>query len=941
MIIKVNYTVSDVYMSTSISPVYIKVVYSGTSGGGGTWGSITGTLSNQTDLQAALDAKFDDPTGTTAQYLRGDGTLATFPTIPSGTVTSVGLTMPVAFSVANSPITSSGTLEVTVIGTAAQYIRGDGQLATLPSNSSGGSAVAYYLNGSVAASVGTYYQMSKIAVLGAGTDFSKAGNGLISQFLTDVADPNRLEIPAGAWNFEMYFSASSSGGTPAFYVELLKYNGTTFTSIASSSAIPEAITSGTLIDLYLTSLAIPQTTLLSTDRLAIRVYIVNSTGGRTITMHTENSHLCEIITNFAGGVSALNGLTANTQYLATGTSGTNFAISSVGDTHTFNLPTASGTNRGALSSADWTTFNGKYTLPSLTSGSVLFSNGTTIAQDNANLFWDDTNNRLGIGTNTPLAPLHVKGDAQFIDNVNFVNLTIGSTSTRAAGMTWNNVESQFKFQTYNSTFPIAFDASETNFYISFVQKAKLFGSGNFALQNAGTFTDIPSAIFQANSTTQGILPPRMTTTQKNAIISPATGLQVYDTTLGSLNVYNGTSWIALGAGGGGMAIGGSITSATAGSVLFAGASGVLQQNNANFFWDDANNRLGIGTASPTRALDVASDILVNGMTVGKGNSNFIDNVALGFETLNSATGIGRQNVAIGYQSLKANTTGHYNVGIGYRALAATTTARGSIAIGFQALLVNTGDFNTGIGAISLQANTTGTQNIGIGYFTLRTNITGSNNVAIGANALQVNTNSANTGIGAENLNANSSGTGNTSIGYQGMNFTTTGSFNSAIGYQALWGNTTGSNNTSLGYRAGLYTSTGSVVNAITNNSIYIGYDTRAGASNQTNQIVIGYGTTGLGSNTTVIGNSSTTDAAIYGRLLVNYSAPVIGTYALDVNGTARIVSKLTLGAGTTSNAQINLASSTAPTSPNNGDIWFDGTDLKMRIGGVTKTFTLI
>jgi len=57
MIIKVNYTVSDVYMSTSISPVYIKVVYSGTSGGGGTWGSITGTLSNQTDLQAALDAK--------------------------------------------------------------------------------------------------------------------------------------------------------------------------------------------------------------------------------------------------------------------------------------------------------------------------------------------------------------------------------------------------------------------------------------------------------------------------------------------------------------------------------------------------------------------------------------------------------------------------------------------------------------------------------------------------------------------------------------------------------------------------------------------------------------------------------------------------------------------------------------------------------------------
>ena len=46
-----------------------------------TWGSITGTLSNQTDLQNVLDGKFDDPTGTTDQYIRGDGSLATFPTI--------------------------------------------------------------------------------------------------------------------------------------------------------------------------------------------------------------------------------------------------------------------------------------------------------------------------------------------------------------------------------------------------------------------------------------------------------------------------------------------------------------------------------------------------------------------------------------------------------------------------------------------------------------------------------------------------------------------------------------------------------------------------------------------------------------------------------------------------------------------------------------------
>lgn len=52
----------------------------GTAGGGGTWGSIGGTLADQTDLQNALNAKFDDPNGTTSQYIRGDGSLATFPT---------------------------------------------------------------------------------------------------------------------------------------------------------------------------------------------------------------------------------------------------------------------------------------------------------------------------------------------------------------------------------------------------------------------------------------------------------------------------------------------------------------------------------------------------------------------------------------------------------------------------------------------------------------------------------------------------------------------------------------------------------------------------------------------------------------------------------------------------------------------------------------------
>jgi hypothetical protein len=66
------------------------------------------------------------------------------------------------------------------------------------------------------------------------------------------------------------------------------------------------------------------------------------------------------------------------------------------------------------------------------------------------------------------------------------------------------------------------------------------GLGNIGI---GITTPLSSAKLDITSTTQGFLPPRMTTAQKNAIASPATGLVVYDTDLQSLANYNGASWI--------------------------------------------------------------------------------------------------------------------------------------------------------------------------------------------------------------------------------------------------------------------------------------------------------------------------------------------------------------------------------------------------------------
>ena len=296
---------------------------------------------NSDDFTARLDAALLTD-NRTFLLQDADGTIALTSDIPAAGVTSVGLTMPSAFSVTNSPITSSGDIAVTGAGLVSQYVRGDGTLANFPNSIGGGSSVNYYLNGSVSQGTfggTTYYEMSKTPILGAGTNFTRtngAGNGYIASFITDAGDPSQLNIPGGNWNVAFYFNASNNGGSPSFYAELYKVSATNvFTLIASDSLNPEGITNGTTVDQYFTSIPVPQTSLLVTDRLAVRIFV--NTGGRTITLHTENGNLSEVLTTFTTGLTALNGLTDQVQFFNVGTGATNFNISSSSNTHTFNL----------------------------------------------------------------------------------------------------------------------------------------------------------------------------------------------------------------------------------------------------------------------------------------------------------------------------------------------------------------------------------------------------------------------------------------------------------------------------------------------------------------------------------------------------------------------------------------------------------------------------
>ena len=114
-------------------------------------------------------------------------------------------------------------------------------------------------------------------------------------------------------------------------------------------------------------------------------YVLINTGGNNKKITLANFISSLGLGGGGGGITTLNTLTALTQTFATGTSGTDFNISSATSTHTFNIPDASATNRGLLTSANFTAFNGKQDLISLTTtGSsgpaTLISNTLNIPQ---------------------------------------------------------------------------------------------------------------------------------------------------------------------------------------------------------------------------------------------------------------------------------------------------------------------------------------------------------------------------------------------------------------------------------------------------------------------------------------------------------------------------------------------------------------------------------
>jgi hypothetical protein len=67
---------------------------------------------------------------------------------------------------------------------------------------------------------------------------------------------------------------------------------------------------------------------------------------------------------------------------------------------------------------------------------------------------------------------------------------------------------------------------------------------SFSQVGIGTTTPNASAVLDLTSTSKGLLPPRMTTVQRDAIANPATGLQIYNTTTNTKDYFNGSAWVS-------------------------------------------------------------------------------------------------------------------------------------------------------------------------------------------------------------------------------------------------------------------------------------------------------------------------------------------------------------------------------------------------------------
>mgnify|MGYP000521557321 CR=1 FL=1 len=434
---------------------YLIALLDSVAGGSATWGNITGTLSAQTDLQSALNAKQASlVSGTNIKTINsttvlGSGDIAVQPTLVSGTNIK---------TINSTSLLGSGDL---VITTPPSGISGAIQFSNGSAFSS--DATNFFWNNTnkrlgiglntVRTSLDAYnYATPPVLTVSSQKAFDIAGS-LIGG-IQGIQHPT-LTAPSGAMYFKSELSNAAQGKI-------------TFETGSALGSISEKMVIGFNGNVGIGEIA-------PTAKLQVKGSGATSA---TTSLLVQNSALADLLMVRDDGNIGI-GTNAPTQKL----------YMKNGAAPMFGIDTVTGQTE--LNIYNQSTYGAALKLNSA-SGRITWANGSYI---------DTNNNGLIMQNNTANTVLRVAAAP-----------SIGSTI----------------FQVTDNTFATGL----------FVVK----GNGNILI---GTITDIASSKLTVESTTQGFLPPRMTNAQVLAIVTPAEGLMVYNTTISHMCVYQAGAWVKL------------------------------------------------------------------------------------------------------------------------------------------------------------------------------------------------------------------------------------------------------------------------------------------------------------------------------------------------------------------------------------------------------------
>ena len=563
-----------------------------------------------------------------------------------------------------------------------------------------------------------------------------------------------------------------------------------------------------------------------------------------------------------------------------------------------------------------------------TFASVIVSGDLTV--DTSTLYVDSTNNRVGVGTTSPSANLHVSGGNPVI-YIQDSNNTTSQTGLVSAIQGYDSASTKiwgFGRKFGSTALQIENDeASSILFNQGGSEIARFDGSGQLGINTSSpaTFLHVKAG---SNSTTDFPI------TIENAADSLDVGIGAYGMsnkvgtsqtsdftiTVGD-DLYLAADTVRL-PDGADLIVQENDSTTSAIRLASDADEGFLQvytggvqkvqirANGDNYIID---NNFGIGTNTPSSIFhidmgtpDIVAELSADSPTftyrngagawfhAGKHPTNDYFYIGRGATTTTDIDMVVDNSGKVGINVTSPSATldvdgtikldGNYPTGTGNVALGNTALDSGSLsgnyntAIGSAALTANTtGLANIALGASTLLASTTGSYNIAIGYLAASSITTGVNNVAIGREALQAETTGGNgVAVGYRSLYSQAlSAGGNTGLGYQSLYSSTTAANNTAVGYNSLYANTTGTLNVAVGALALDANTTGSYNTALGYFAMSAnttgGFNTAVGA--------YAFNESSSGSNNTVMG---------YGAMYKNstgYNNTALGYAALDKNTT--------------------------------------------------------